>query len=51
MFHEVPLTRELEKDLEDLEPYVPGQEDDDWEDMDGGEEFTWNSLVIDDCED
>lgn len=50
LFREVPLTKELEKDLEDLEPYVPGEEDD-WEDMDGGEEFTWDSLVIDDCED
>ena len=50
LFREVPLTKELEKDLEDLEPYVPGEEDE-WEDMDGGEEFTWDSLVIDDCED
>ncbi|KAF8658374.1 hypothetical protein AX14_007730 [Amanita brunnescens Koide BX004] len=47
LFHEVPLTKELEKDLEDLEPYVPGQEDD-WEDMDGG---AWDSLVIYNCED
>ena len=50
LFREVPLTKELEKDLEDLEPYVPGEEDD-WEDMDGGEEFTRDSLVIDDCKD
>jgi hypothetical protein len=50
LFREVPLTKELEKELEELEPYVPGEADD-WEDMDGGEEFSWDSLVDDDCED
>ena len=47
LFCEVPLTKELEKDLEDFEPYVPGQESD-WEDIDEIEGFTWDSLVIED---
>jgi hypothetical protein len=46
IFREVPLLKELEQELEDLEPYISG-EDDEWEDVNDFEQ----SVVIDDDED
>ena len=46
IFREVPLLKELEQELEDLEPYISG-EDDDWEDVNDFEQ----SVVTDDDED
>jgi hAT family C-terminal dimerisation region len=47
IFREVIVTKELEKELEDLEPYVPGH-DEDWEDVDVYDAFSWDQLVADD---
>jgi hypothetical protein len=45
MFREIPLLKELEQELEDLEPYISG-EDDEWEDVNDFEQ-----IVIDEDED
>ena len=47
IFREVVVTKELEKELEDLEPYVPGHGED-WEDIDDDDGFYWDQLVADD---
>ncbi|KIL55647.1 hypothetical protein M378DRAFT_57305, partial [Amanita muscaria Koide BX008] len=49
LFCEVVVTKELEKELEDLDPYIPG--DDGGENSDDAEGFSWDQLIASDDND
>ena len=51
LFREVVGTMDLEREMEETELYVPGEDDNDWEDVDDGEGFSWDQLIVDIDED